>query len=78
MAGSGGWLYSLNKKVSLNMMLPMPYVTEENGKLNNYAREIEPVVMDPRTPSQKRLLVMTALMGAVLVAGSVWIATLVS
>lgn len=56
----------------------MPYVTEENGKLNNYAREIEPVVMDPGTPSQKRLLVMTALMGAVLVAGSLWIATLVS
>jgi len=56
----------------------MPYVTEENGKLNNHAREIEPVVMDPGTPSQKRLLVMTALMGAVLVAGSLWIATLVS
>ncbi|MEN9204341.1 MAG: ssl1498 family light-harvesting-like protein [Thermostichales cyanobacterium SZTDM-1c_bins_54] len=56
----------------------MPYVTEENGKLNNFAREIEPVVMEPRTPSQKRLLIMTALMGAVLVAGSLWIATLVS
>ncbi|GAB4216211.1 MAG: hypothetical protein OHK0012_17980 [Synechococcales cyanobacterium] len=56
----------------------MPYVTEENGKLNNYAREIEPVLMDPQTPSQKRLVLMAALMGVVLLLGTVWIAASVS
>lgn len=56
----------------------MPYVEEENGKLNNFPIEVKPVLAEPPSLAQQKVFILIGLMGLILVAGTIWIAVVVS
>lgn len=56
----------------------MPYTTEEGGRLNNYANEPKMYQAEPPSQSQKMTYTVLGIVGAVLVAGVIFIAFAVS
>ncbi|WP_144416056.1 photosystem II assembly protein Psb34 [Calothrix sp. 336/3] len=56
----------------------MPYTTDEGGLLNNFAREPKIYQSEPATASQKRNLLIVAVVACVLVGGLIAVAFSVS
>ncbi|MGD1851662.1 MAG: photosystem II assembly protein Psb34 [Cyanophyceae cyanobacterium] len=56
----------------------MPYVNEEGGRLNNYAREPEVYKAEPPSSSDKRNYLILGTIGGVLLVGVMAIAFVVS
>ena len=56
----------------------MPYTTEEGGRLNNFAREPRVYVAEPPNANQKRNYIIGGVAGALLVAGLISVAFIVS
>ena len=56
----------------------MPYTTEEGGRLNNFAKEPRVYVAEPASPNQKRNYIIGGVAGALLVAGLISVAFIVS
>jgi len=56
----------------------MPYTTDDDGRLNNFAIEPKVYEAQPLTPSQKRLYWFLGLGGMVLVIGLIGVAAAVS
>lgn len=56
----------------------MPYTEEDGGLLNNFAREVQPYVAQPRTKAEKRNYLILSIGTLVLVAGLVFVAFSVS
>jgi hypothetical protein len=56
----------------------MPYTNEEGGHLNNFASEPKVYQAEPPTNKQKITYIFLGLVGAALVAGSIFIAFSVS
>ncbi len=56
----------------------MPYVKDDDGRLNNFAREPRMYQAEPISPGQKRTYLILAGVGTVLVVGLVAVAAVVS
>lgn len=56
----------------------MPYVKDDDGRLNNFAREPKMYQADPMTASQKRTYLIFGIGTAVLVGGLIAVAAIVS
>jgi hypothetical protein len=58
--------------------IPMPYTTEEGGRLNNFAVEPKMYEAQPPTPTQKRNYLIAGAAGLALVAGLIVVAAFIS
>lgn len=56
----------------------MPYTTDDDGRLNNFAIEPKVYEAQPPTPGQKRLYLFLGIGGVVLVLGLIGVAAAVS
>lgn len=56
----------------------MPYTTEEGGRTNNFASEPKVYQAEPPSASEKRNLVIVAVVGAVLVTVAIGITVALS
>ncbi|MEM9770427.1 MAG: ssl1498 family light-harvesting-like protein [Cyanobacteria bacterium P01_D01_bin.73] len=56
----------------------MPYVNEEGGRLNNYAKEPEIYQAEPPSGSEKRNYVILSAVGGLLLVGVMAVAFVVS
>ena len=52
----------------------MPYTTEENGRLNNFAKEPKMYGAEPPNKNQQRNYIIMGIAAAMLVAGLVYVA----
>ncbi len=55
----------------------MPYTTEEDGRLNNFAKEPKMYGAIPPNQNQQRNYIILGIAAVMLVAGLVYVATLV-
>jgi hypothetical protein len=56
----------------------MPFINDESGKLNNFAREPQMYQSEPPTAAQKRNYVIVGIVGSLLVLGLVVVSFTVS
>jgi hypothetical protein len=56
----------------------MPYINDEDGKLNNFAREPEVYQTQPLSSGQKRNYAIVGIVGLVLVLGMIAVSFTVS
>jgi hypothetical protein len=56
----------------------MPYVKDDDGRLNNFAREPQVYTAAPMTGEQKRNQTVMVAIGAVIVVGLIAVAAVVS
>jgi hypothetical protein len=59
---------------NLGGFLPMPYTTEEDGRLNNFAKEPKMYGAEPPNKNQQRNYIIMGIAAAMLVAGLVYVA----
>jgi hypothetical protein len=56
----------------------MPYINDEDGKLNNFAREPQMYSAEPMGANQKRNYILVGVVGSLLVLGLVVVSFTVS
>jgi hypothetical protein len=56
----------------------MPYINDEGGKLNNFAREPEVYEVEPLSSDQKRNYVIVGVIGLALIGGLIVVSFAVS
>ncbi len=56
----------------------MPYVKDDDGRLNNFAREPKMYEAEPMDEGQKRTYLMIGSVGGVLVVGLIALASVIS
>jgi hypothetical protein len=53
----------------------MPYIKDDDGRLNNFAKEPKVYQAEPANPEQQRNFIILAIVGAILVSVLIFVAS---